>query len=342
MKKLTTLLATFMVLASLYAQNTPTNGVTEREEKSDRFGQGTRKTIQTTTKSNGTVTILETFYDAKGDIQQEIEIYRDGTRLDSTIVWFVNKEVFAKESRWYRDGVLDYESRVFYKDDKKVKGFSRGRVESGWEIRRYDSYNDKWELLKPTEKPPAPISFGIMPVDEGESENASLNACNKPDLDIFIAYSYLTNFQEGEDLALALGGHLAVTYLLNKRIGLVADFSYHTKEENDLRIVKMYLMGGAQLMLYQIQMKRQKEFLMYVRLLAGLAQDRLKFKYGGMSATDKYKAFSAAAGLGFMYQIGNAMLLSLLTDYIHTRFNDEGQSGIRASLGLTFLLGCKK
>lgn len=173
-------------------------------------------------------------------------------------------------------------------------------------------------------------------------ETASDNKCES-DIDVFIGYSYLTGFQEGTDLSIALGGHLAMRYLISQRFGLVADGSYHTKEENDLRIARMFLMGGAAYTLLAVRMKQQRDFLMYMRLMAGLAQDRLKYSYGGMSSKDKYNALAIASGLGFSYQIGNQLLLSLLTDYIHTRFNDDGQSSIRASLGVTFRLGggCK-
>ena len=186
--------------------------------------------------------------------------------------------------------------------------------------------------------------MSIMPTLYAQPDNDKQEGANcTPDLDVFIGYSYMTGFQEGTDLALALGGHLAMRYLLSQRFGVVLDGSYHTKKENDLRIARMYLMGGAAYTLYAYKMKQQRDFLMYMRLMAGLAQDRLKYTYGGMSSKDKYNALAVAFGLGFSYQLGNQLLLSLLTDYIHTRFNDDGQSNIRASLGVTFNLGggCK-
>jgi hypothetical protein len=173
-----------------------------------------------------------------------------------------------------------------------------------------------------------------------ETEKPEGKSCT-PDIDVFIGYSYMTGFQEGTDLALALGGHLAMRYMLSEKFALALDASYHTKKENDLHIARMYLMGGVAYTLYAVQMKKQRDFLMYMRLIAGMAQDRLKYTYGNMSSKDKYNAFCAAWGMGFSYQLGNQILLSLLTDYIHTRFNDDGQSNIRASLGVTFRLGCK-
>lgn len=169
------------------------------------------------------------------------------------------------------------------------------------------------------------------PVEEGDEEELI-----DPRITAFLGYSYLNAGAKPENLSLAVGAHLALTYMLNSKFGVVLDGSFHTKKENELRIMRAFLMGGMQYMLLRYRQQQTKDFVAFIRLMGGLASDRLKYSYGGMSYKDQVSTFAIASGVGFSYPIWHRLLLSLTGDYIYTHFNDDGQSNIRISGGVTY------
>lgn len=174
------------------------------------------------------------------------------------------------------------------------------------------------------------------PDDEPETELIP------PGLTAFLGYSYLNQGAKPENLSLAVGAHLALTYMLNSKFGVVLDGSMHTKKENEIRIMRAFLMGGVQYMLLRYRQQQTRDFVAFVRLLGGMATDKLKYSYGGMTDKDKVSTYALASGLGFSYYLGRRILLSLAGDYIYTHFNDDGQSNIRISGGVTYEFDWKK
>lgn len=169
-------------------------------------------------------------------------------------------------------------------------------------------------------------------------EEIAMNDC-APQNEFFAGYSNLTNLGENESTNLALGLHLAYAYFLTQRMALAADFSIHTRKDNDLRIMQAFLMGGLQ---YQLVMRQnQSKMNVLARLLAGLAMDRQKYDYGSGTDIQKAQAFVIAFGLGLNYELNRRIALGLLADYLHTRFNDDGQGSLRISAGVRINLGCK-
>jgi hypothetical protein len=168
------------------------------------------------------------------------------------------------------------------------------------------------------------------PVEEGEEELVD------PRITTFLGYSYLNAGAKPENLSLAVGAHLALAYMFNSKFGVVLDGSFHTKKENELRIMRAFLMGGVQYMLLRHRQQETRNIEAFIRLLGGLATDRLKYSYGGMSYKDQVKTYAIASGLGFSYHLWNRILLSLTGDYIFTHFNDDGQSNIRISGGVRY------
>jgi hypothetical protein len=170
--------------------------------------------------------------------------------------------------------------------------------------------------------------------------------CNKdkrtgcaPTSEVFLGYSYLNAGQEGENESFPAGVHAAATIPVSQQLGVVADASLHQKKENELKLMRTFLMGGLQYYIFK-QREEQKLRLM-IRLLAGLAMERQKYSYGGNIDINKATAFAFAFGLGFQYELNQRVVLCVLADYIRTRFNNESQGNIRASAGVKINLGCK-
>jgi hypothetical protein len=211
-------------------------------------------------------------------------------------------------------GVVLMEETKTYEKGEVIQGTKIERNAAGAVIQRY-RYN------------PETKTFEI-----------AMNDCI-PTNEFFAGYSNLTKLGENESENLALGLHLAYAYFLSQRMALAADFSMHTKKDNDLRIMQAFLMGGLQ---YQLVLRQnQSKLNVLARVLAGLAMDRQKYSSGSYSSTDKANAFAIAFGLGLNYELNRRIAIGILGDYIRTRFNDEGQGNIRASAGVRINLGCK-
>lgn len=174
--------------------------------------------------------------------------------------------------------------------------------------------------------------------DTNTFEEIAMTEC-VPKNEVFAGYSNLTPLGEDDAESLALGFHIAYAHFVMQRLALAADFSVHTKKENDLRLMQMFLMGGVQFQLIQAQHRSKMNAL--ARVLAGLAMDRQKFDYGSGTDIQKANAFAIAFGLGLNYELNRRIAIGLLADYIRTRYNDEGQGNLRASLGVRVNLGCK-
>jgi hypothetical protein len=212
-------------------------------------------------------------------------------------------------------GVVLMEETKTYENGQVIRGNKIERNAAGGVIKRY-RYNK----------------------DTNSYEEIAMNECNTKN-EFFAGYSNLTKLGENESENLALGLHLAYAYLLSQRLALAADFSLHTKKDNDLRIMQAFLMGGLQYQLVMYQNRSKMNAL--ARLLAGLAMDRQKFDYGSGTDIQKANAFVIAFGLGLNYELNRRIAVGLLADYLHTRFNDDGQGNLRASLGIRVNVGCK-
>jgi hypothetical protein len=228
----------------------------------------------------------------------------DGTTIHSTTETDKNEAgtVLMEETKTYENG-------------RVIRGTKTERNAAGTVIKRY-RYNAQTS------------SF----------EEIAMNECN-PTNEFFAGYSNLTKLGENESENLVLGLHLAYAYFLSQRMALAADFSMHTKKDNDLRIMQAFLMGGLQ---YQLILRQnQSKMNALARVLAGLTMDRQKYSSGSFNSTNKASALAIAFGLGLNYELNRRIAIGLLADYIRTRFNDEGQGNIRASAGVRINLGCK-
>jgi hypothetical protein len=276
----------------------------EREDYTEYYDAGhNKKEMKTVThKENGDTVVTRVTYDCNGGQTSKSEIRKDRN----------GKKI----------------SEMYEQYDEKNKAVARGYkiiYENGEEkTYLYNTYRDEYEPI--SSLPP-----DAFPAIDRES------VCCKPRSLISVDYSGLFPIEENEE-SIPLGVHLAYTYLLTGSFGLVGDFSLHSKKENNLRIMKAFLMGGVQ---YYILKKREERTHLFARLLAGIANDRQKYSFNNMSGTNKAAALAIALGLGLEYQITRRVAACVMADYMLTRFNDEFQSAIRASAGVRFNLGCK-
>ena len=357
-------MVSIIVFNAVYAQDPPPpspHKTTEETFMNDRFGQGGTVKIKTTIRSEGFIITEETFYNEKKEIQEIVTVWKYPNKsqaVDSSIVYYVCGKPFAREFREYNDKKeLRHYGKSFYRDGKTIKGFARALENGQWVTYRFEP--DKYEPGKgeyvpitppaPTTPnvptpgvPTAPIAEPTAAVDlDPFVRPTNIVCCQTPKYTIFGGYSYLNAGQADQDLAMAAGAHLALAAMLNNKFGATVDFSVHSKEENEEKIMRMFLMGGVQFMLNQYEMKKQRDFVLFLRLMAGLAIENVKFSYGGMSDTDKASALALAAGFGSGYALWRNVFISLYADYIRTNFNDEGPSNIRVSAGVHFTIGCK-
>jgi hypothetical protein len=160
-----------------------------------------------------------------------------------------------------------------------------------------------------------------------------------PKSELSAGYSYLNANLGDNSESLPVGAQADVVIPVSQNLGVVADVSLHTKKENDLRIMKIFLMGGLQYYLFKQQQEQKLRVL--ARALIGFAMDRQKYSYGPTSNTDKYSAFAFAFGLGLQHPVNRMIAIRVMADYIRTHFNEESQGNLRASLGIKINLGCK-
>jgi hypothetical protein len=291
-----------------------------RETRPMNFGNMTDSTLSVESVYDGKITRVNGYPEltnkrlievtktliVKGFEDKKIRIiYKaDGTTIHSTTETDTNEAgtVLMEETKMYENGRI-------------IRGNKIERNAAGGVLKRY-RYN------------PETSSF----------EEIAMNDCN-PQNEFFAGYSNLTKLGENESENFALGLHLAYAYFLSQRMALAADFSMHTKKDNDLRLMQIFLMGGLQ---YQLIMRQnQSKMNALARLLAGLAMDRQKYSSGSYTDTQKASALAIAFGLGLNYELNRRIAIGILADYIRTRFNDEGQGNLRASLGIRVNLGCK-
>jgi hypothetical protein len=275
----------------------------EREDYVEYYDAGhNKKQMKTTTyKENGDSVITDVKYDCYGGQTSKREVRK------------------TKDGKTYLDTYEQY--------DEKTKAVTQGYkivTENGVsKTYLYNTTRDEYEPI--SSLPPN----AIPPIDKSA-------VCCKPRNSIFGGYSFLSPTAENSE-GIPLGVHLAYTYLVTGRFGIVGDLSLHSKKERDLRITQAFLMGGLQ---YYLLVQQDKKMKLLARLLAGIATDRQKYKTGTITDIQKASAFAVAFGLGIQYDLNRRIAIEVLTDYILTRFYEESLGNIRASVGVKINLGC--
>lgn len=183
--------------------------------------------------------------------------------------------------------------------------------------------------------------------DFNAQDDPGLAPCEKdqscaPKSSLSGGYSFLSAGAKPENISFALGAHVSYTHNLKGKLGLVADGSVHFKNKDDHKSRRIFLMAGVQYNITKVrdEEKLQTQFMLFPRLLVGLAADRQKYIYGMSSNTTQAKALAIAAGLGIAYPVNSVLYLQLNPDYIITRFGKETQSNFRVNVGVKIRLGC--
>jgi hypothetical protein len=226
-----------------------------------------------------------------------------------------------------------YEERVEYKDGKVVRG-QRLAITKDWDY--HQELKGDPPVWTSAIYVPGPKSFFETEPPPPTSPEECEDDCDTGS-ELFGGYSFLLGLEDGESESFPLGAHLAYTYMMTKRFGLVADASIHTKKESELRIMRAFLMGGLQ---YHIMREREKRFVLpMLRVMAGAAFDKQKY---GDGFTSDATGFVIAAGFGFQFPINPVLAATILTDYLRVKFKEQdAQNNIRISAGIKFNLSCE-
>ena len=158
--------------------------------------------------------------------------------------------------------------------------------------------------------------------------------------EFFVGYSFLSVAQGGSEReSLPIGAHVSFTKSLTRRVGLVADISYHTKKKDDVTITRSYMTAGLQYDIIEKEEERRMKVLAH--LLAGLANDKYVYSFGDDKEKIKQDAFLIAFGLGWGLPVNRKIMIGIIADYLIAKFAEEWLGDVRVSAGVRINLNCK-
>ena len=131
-----------------------------------------------------------------------------------------------------------------------------------------------------------------------------------------------------------VGGCVNFDYYFLKRFGAIAEVGYLSKKEKETRLTELFLLGGFQYMLLRKELQKQRDLLLFARLMAGVMKEREKLTFGGSSVTYNENWFAMIISLGLAYPLSNSLLLTLVPDYIRLKSKEQNTGAARFNIGV--------
>jgi hypothetical protein len=276
----------------------------ERKDSVVKYKNGDRFECSTRFIVGDTLLMFQYYYDASWQL-----------RYERTRGFDEHGKAKSDDSRWLTPGGKPYRTREY---DPKTEKYTRKEFRDG-----------KWVEVEPSNPEKQENNEYIAQRSVSPTSRHSF-----PKLEFSANYSYLRAENGVSGLGMPLGVNLAGVYNFNKKLGLVADASYHYREKDDQKYDREYVMIGIE---YDCDCCCcDDDPMIFTHALIGYGREGYQY----MDYKNSNSGLIAAIGGGLKFRINRKVFIQLKTDAIANFFDeDHMQIDYRVGLGVGVNIG---